>query len=92
VKLNYSQWVNVRLAYDHYDVVGSERTDERNDAGKVLRHRWLALGQGQFKAALLFADQPWSVSLYAPTEEAREQAVHTLVTARKPGELRAAMR
>ncbi len=92
VKLNYSQWKSVQLAYDHYEVVGSERTDEKNGAGKVVRHRWLALGQGQFKAAMLYADQPWSVSLYAPTEEARAEGVRTLVTARKPAELRDAVR
>ncbi|WP_164519681.1 double zinc ribbon domain-containing protein [Nocardioides ferulae] len=79
IRYNYSSWNSVAAAYRHYDnLPGAVRQDFYTPAGEVGRHRWMLFNGHDYKAAVVYASVPWSVSLYAPSSAARAQALAEL--------------
>lgn len=76
--VNYSWWGDVEAMLSYYDdQQGSASVRERRDAaGVVLVYRYDSPQRdGTWKAALLYADRPWSVTIYANSFEDRERVL-----------------
>jgi len=91
IRINYSQWASVSAAYDHYDAQGLTGSQVTADNGDVARYDWTGVGSdGEYKGVMLYGQEPYSSSLYAPTSQARDEALATLVTGRPVDEVRGA--
>jgi hypothetical protein len=84
IEFSYSQWASVARATDHYD-----RTSYQKGPWRGGLTRWLIVSPaGLYKAALMYPERPSSVTIYAPTESARDRAIAQLLEMRPAAELR----
>jgi len=83
IKLNYSQWGAVNNAVQHY--VGKGMAQALG--GGYYGFTGLA-EDGQVNAAWLYQKEPYSVSVYAPTQSALDEALGTMVQSRPPDSVR----
>jgi hypothetical protein len=83
IALNYSQWYRVAPGVAHYDRDSYDK--ETLDNGLV--RWWIISRTGDYKAALMYADAPWSVTVYAPTEGARDRGIRAFATMRPRAQL-----
>lgn len=90
ITLHYSIWRTSSAGYAHYDGgVGAHRTTGYSPSGKVVGFKWLSItGAGEFKAAVMYARAPFTVSLYAPSSAARADAIRDVLQIRPPVEIR----
>jgi hypothetical protein len=83
IDLNYSQWYRVRPGVSHYD---ADAYDKEVLAGGLVR--WAIISaDDEYKAALMYADAPWSVTVYADSESARDRGVQAFATMRPRDQL-----
>lgn len=88
VRMNFSEWDSVNVSLAHYDEQGMSRTSIPDKSGQVMRYRWLGVANdGSYKAALMLAGHPLSVSVYVPAPEQRIQALHTVARMRPNSEI-----
>ena len=87
VRINYSHWSSVGVGRGHYDRDGMDRTDLTDRSGNRL-YRWLGVDEGEYKAAQLYALEPYSVALYVSRPDQRLNALNSLVVMRPVNELR----
>ncbi|MGB0102322.1 MAG: hypothetical protein WBP61_18730 [Nocardioides sp.] len=83
IDFNYSQWVLPQYGYDHYDELAYDKESWPGD-----RTRWRIISSdGEFKAALMYRGEPWSVSIYADTAAELERAIANVLEMRPRDEL-----
>lgn len=84
ITLNYSQWNDLDEGLSYYR--GQSYDETPWPGGRV---RWLIISAaGEYKAAVMYRDEPWSVTIYAPNGDARDRALAKLVKMRPGDELR----
>jgi hypothetical protein len=84
IKFNYSEWSDLSLALDHYDSTSYEKGPW---PGGLTR--WLIISHdGDYKAALMYPGNVYSVTVYAPTASARDRAIVQLLRTRPVRQLR----
>lgn len=85
IDLNYSQWSRPGPALSHYDHDAEVEGKSTLADGRVL---WSITSRaGDYKAALMYPDEPWSVTVYASSAAARDQGVLRFATMRPQGQL-----
>jgi hypothetical protein len=82
IKVNYSKWESVSAGRDHYD---GKLTRTSADGGAY--YTWTGRAGRQYNAAGLFVTEPFSTSVYAPTEEDLALALG-LLQGRPPDQVR----
>jgi hypothetical protein len=82
IKINYSKWESVTAAQEHYD----EKLTRTSAAGGAY-FTWTGRAGRQYNAAGLFVTEPFSTSVYAPTEEDLTLALG-LLQGRPPDQVR----
>lgn len=90
ITFHYSIWRSSAAGYAHYDGgAGVHRTAGYSPAGKLVGYKWLSVARsGEFKAAVMYARAPFTVSLYAPTPAARAEALDDVLQMRPPVSIR----
>lgn len=90
ITFHYSIWRTSSAGFAHYDRgVGVHRTSGHSPGGKLVGYKWLSVtGSGEFKAAVMYARAPFTVSLYAPTLAARSEALDDVLQMRPPVNIR----